>query len=71
MIAIRVNYILGNVYNPMKENFIKNWKYKSFLGLYSSEGTPNLTNHEISESNIRCKICIKEMWKYVSKQLIY
>ena len=51
----------------MKEKIIKNWKSKSLLGLDSSEDTPNFTNHEISESNMRCKIFIGELCKDISK----
>ena len=35
-------------------NIYKKWKDKSFLELYSSDDIHNLTNHEISESNIKC-----------------
>ena len=45
----------------------KNWKSKSLLGLDSSEDTPNFTNHEISESNMRCNIFIGELCKDISK----
>ena len=57
MISIKGKYITGNAYNHTKETFIKNWKSKSLLGLYSSEYTPNFTNNEISEINIRSNIC--------------
>ena len=39
----------------MKEIFIKYWMENRLLGLYSSKYLPNLTNHEISESNIKCE----------------
>ena len=52
----------------MKETFIKNWKSKSLLGLYWSKDTPDFTNHEISESNIRCDIRIRELWHDMSKK---
>ena len=51
-ISRKGKFFSGNAYNQMKEKFIKNWKYKGFLGLYSSEDTPNFTNHDISESNM-------------------
>ena len=41
MIARKGKFIPGNVYNQTKEMFIKNWKDKSFFGLYSSEEIPN------------------------------
>ena len=53
MIATKGKYITGNVYNKMKEISTKNWKAKSLLGLDSSEEIPNLTNNEISESNMK------------------
>ena len=59
MISIKGKYILGNVYNHMKETFIKNWRSQSVLGLDLSEDIPNFTNHDISESNMRCEICIR------------
>ena len=57
--ARSVKYIPVNVYNQMKEMCIKDWKEKRLSGLYSSEYIPNLTNHEISESNIKCEICTR------------
>ena len=44
----------------MKE-FLKIWKAKSLLGLNLSEDNPNFTNHEISEINMKCNICIIEL----------
>ena len=57
MISRRVKYIPGNVYNQMKEIFIKIWK-DILLGIYSSEDIHNFTDHEISESNMKCDLCI-------------
>ena len=48
MIEIEGKYIPGNVYNQIRETFIKNWRAKSLMGLYSSEDIPNSTNHEIT-----------------------
>ena len=53
---------LVNVYNQMKEIFIKDWKEKRLLRPYSREDIPNLTGHEISESNIKCEICTIQLW---------
>ena len=53
MIARKVKYIPGDVYNKMKEIFITNCKYKSFMRIDSSEDIPNFANHEISESNLK------------------
>ena len=71
MIARKGKYIADKVYNYMKETFIKNWESKSVLGFNSSEEIPKFTNHDISESNMRCDICIKEMWHDMSKKLSY
>ena len=62
MIARKVKYTPGNVYNKIKEIYIQNWKDKSLLGIHSSEDIPNLTNHKISESNIKCEICTRQLW---------
>ena len=67
-VARKVKYIPGNVYNYMKETFIKNWKYKILLGLVSSEHIHNFTNHNISEINMRCKFIIRELCYETSKQ---
>ena len=61
MISIKVKYTPGKVYNTTKETFIKKWKSKSVLGFNSSEEISNFTNHDISESNMRCGICIREL----------
>ena len=53
----------------MKETFINFWESKSVLGLNSSEEIPNFTNHDISESNMRCDIYIRELWHDMSKQI--
>ena len=37
------------------------------LGLDSSEYIPDLTNHEISKSNIKCDICTTQLWNYILK----
>ena len=62
MIARNGKYNPGNEYNQMKEILTKNWKAKSLLGLDSSEDILNFTNHEISERNIKCDICIAQLW---------
>ena len=69
MRARKGKYIPGNVYNLMKEIFIKNWRSHSALGFNLSEDIPNFTNHDISESNMRCDICIREQWYDMYKQL--
>ena len=66
MIAQKVRYIPGKVYNSMKKTFIKNWESKSVLGFNSSGEIPNFNNYDISDSNMRCKMCIKELWHDIS-----
>ena len=51
----------------MKETFIKNWFSQSVLGFNLSEDIPNFTNYDISESIMRCEICIRELWHDMSK----
>ena len=70
MIAIKCKYIPDNVYNHTKETFIKDWKSKSLLGLYSSEDISNFNNYEILENNIRCEIFIRELWHDMSKTIL-
>ena len=41
----------------------------SVLGFNSSEEIPKFTNHDISESNMRCVVCIKELWDYMSRKV--
>ena len=53
----------------MKEIFINNWESKSVLRFNSSKRIPKFTNHDISESNMRCDICIKELWHYMSRKV--
>ena len=55
----------------MKEKSIKIWESKSLLGFNSSEEIPNFTNHDISERNMRCDICTRELWHDMSKKLRY
>ena len=64
-------YIPGKVYNSIIETFIKNWESKSVLEFQSSEKIPKFTNYYISESNMRCDICIRELWHDMSKILSY
>ena len=69
MIAIKGKYIPGKVCSSMKEPFVKKWESKSVLGFNSSKEIPKFTNHDISESNMRCDICIREVWHGMSKKI--
>ena len=69
MKARKRKYIPGNIYNKMKEIFIKYWKEKMLFGIYSSGDIPKLTYHEISESNINCQICTIKMWNNMSTKI--
>ena len=69
--AIKGKYIPGNLYNHIKETFIKNWRCLSVLGFDLSEGITNFTNHDISESNMRCEIFIRELRQDMSKKVSY
>ena len=53
----------------MKEIFIKYWKEKTFLGIYSSEVIYNLTNNEILESSIKCEICTRQLCNDISSEI--
>ena len=39
------------------------------LGLYSSGDIPNLTNQKISENNIKCEICTRQLWNDMSTKI--
>ena len=65
MTARKSKYIPVNVYNSMKDTF-KKIQSKSVLGFNSSEGITNFTNNDISDSNMRCEVCIKELWDDIS-----
>ena len=67
MIARIGKYILVKAYNYMKETFIKHWESNNALGFNSSEEIPKFTNYDISESNIICDNCIRELWHDMSK----
>ena len=69
MTARKGKYIPVNVYISMKETFIKNWQSKSVLGFNSSEEINNFTNCDISDSNMRCEVCIKELWDDMSRNI--
>ena len=49
-----------------ERNIYKNWESKSVLGFNSTEEIPNFTNYDISDSNMRCEVCIKELWDDMS-----
>ena len=61
-------YIPVNVYISMKDTFIKNWQSRSVLGFNSSEGITNTTSHDISDINMRCEVCINELWDDMSRK---
>ena len=61
MTAQKGEYIPGDVYISTKEKFINNWQSKSVLEFNSGEEITNLTNYDISDSYMRCEVCIKEL----------
>ena len=64
-------HIPENVYNQMKEILLKDLREKRLLGLYSSEYIPDLTNHDISDSEIKCGICTRQLCNcMLKKQLL-
>ena len=42
---------------------------KEVVGIYSSEEIPDLTNNEISESNIKCEISTRQLWNDMSTKI--
>ena len=69
MTARKGKYIPVNLYISMKDTFIKNWQSKSVLGFNSSEGITDFTNHDISDRNIICEVCINELWDDMSRKV--
>ena len=67
MISRNRKYTPENVYNHVKENFIKNLKSKSLLGFDLSPEIPNFTNNDITERHMRCDIYFRELWHDMSK----
>ena len=49
----------------MNKILIKYWSRKRLLGLNSSEDIPELNNYDISESNIKCEECARQLWNYM------
>ena len=45
-----------------ERNMYINWLSQIVLGFNLSEDIPNFNNHDMSESNIRCEISIRELW---------
>ena len=41
----------------------------SVLGFYLSDGITNFTNFYISDSNMRCEVCVKELWDDMSREV--
>ena len=39
------------------------------LGFNSSEWITNFANHDISDSNMRCEVCIKQLWDDMSRKI--
>ena len=57
------------MYTLLQKIHLKNWQSKSVLGFNSSEGITNFTNHNIPDSNMRCGVCIKELWDDMSRKI--
>ena len=45
----------------------KDWNRKKVLGLNSSDNYPELTNHQISEGNIKREECTGQLWNGMTK----
>ena len=69
MTARKGKYIPVSLYISMKDTFINNWKSKSVLGINSSEVITNFTNYDISDINMRCEVCIKELCYDMSRKV--
>ena len=52
----------------MKDTFKKKLLSKSLLGFNSSEAITHFNYHGISFRNIRCEVCIKELWDDMSRK---
>ena len=65
--SIKGKYIPEYFYAHMKEIFKKVWYRKRSLGLHSSFDYPELTNYDISEGNIKCEECTRQLWNDMTK----
>ena len=52
----------------MKDTF-KKLQSKSVLGFNSSKEITNFNNHDISNRNMRCEVCIKQLWVDMSREI--
>ena len=69
MTARKGKYIPDNVYTSTKYTFNKKLQSKNVLGFDSSEGITNFNNHDFSYKNMRCGVCIKELWDDTSSKI--
>ena len=53
----------------MEDTFNKKLHSKSVLGFDSSEEITHLNNNDISYKNMRCAVCIKELWDEISRKI--
>ena len=51
----------------MRKILIKYWKNKRLMGLHSSENITDFTNYDISESNLKCEKCTRQMCNDMEK----
>ena len=69
MTAQKGKYIPDNLYTSMTDTFNKNLQSKSVLRFDSSEEITHFNNHDISYKNMRCGVCIKELWDDMSGKI--
>ena len=69
MTARKVKYIPDNVYTLTKDTFKKHLQSKSVLGFDPSEGITHFNKHYFSYKNMRCGVCIKELWDDMSSKI--
>ena len=52
----------------MREILRKYWDRKMSLGINSSGDYPDLKNYDISEGNIKCEECTRQLWNDMTKK---
>ena len=68
MTARKGKYIPHNVHTSMEDTFKNKLAYNSELGLDSSFELTHFNNHDISDKNMTCADCIKNLWDDMSRK---
>ena len=70
MKAMNSKYIPEIFNTHMREILRKYWDRKMSLGINSSGDYPDLKNYDISEGNIKCEECTRQLWNDMTKKTV-